>query len=148
MNAVTCGEMARHKGGSRGRTDRAIDIELCEQYAVSGEPIQIGCSDLLVSVAAQVTPAQVISKNKDKIGSACLCRVFSSKEPRGQSPSGYGRAQSGQESAPVHERDFRPHLASCLSQLVISQGKSIVKDFGRQQAFYCFCLRLSKNSRK
>ena len=67
VDAMTRRILTREKGTAAGRADRAVHIEVRELCSSGGERIKIRCLDDLMSVAAEITPAQVIGQDEDDV---------------------------------------------------------------------------------
>ena len=64
--------LACHQAGPGRCTDRAAGIRLCEEHALSCEAIYVGGVDVSLTVASQVTVAQVIAQDKHDVGLAAV----------------------------------------------------------------------------
>ena len=53
---------ARHQHTPRRRTDRCTAVMLGEPHPLCGEPVDVRRRDLLLAIAAEFTPAEIIRK--------------------------------------------------------------------------------------
>ena len=67
VDAVVGGEASGHDCGAAWGADAGTDVELGEEGAFGGEAIEAGGFDVRVAVAAEITPAPVVSEDEDNI---------------------------------------------------------------------------------
>src|SRR5262245_51422745 len=67
VNFVPGRVMPGHERATTGRTDRAVHIKLSEQGSFLGQSIQVGCLQLSITVATQITPAEIIREYENKV---------------------------------------------------------------------------------
>src|SRR5262249_7858019 len=68
-NRGVAGMQSGHQGAARGRAHGTAGIGLCESHSLSGDPIEIRCGDLFLSVAAEIAVSKIVGKDEKNIGS-------------------------------------------------------------------------------
>src|SRR5262249_42718482 len=67
MDLVPSWKMAGGKSRTTRRADRIAHIKLGEERSLPGETIEVGCLDVAMSIAAEVTPAKVVGEYEDDV---------------------------------------------------------------------------------
>src|SRR5262249_49444661 len=74
-------EFACHETGAAGAAGHAGDVEIAKCRAFFGELVEGGCLGIRVSIASQISEAQVVGKDEDDVrlfvgGSPEGCRAY------------------------------------------------------------------------
>ena len=67
VDVVAGGEVTGHHSCATGRTDTAGNREAMEVRSLPCQPVDVRCFDIRMAVATQVTPAPVVSKDKQNV---------------------------------------------------------------------------------
>ena len=77
IDVVSGRKVPRHHGSTARRTNATSNSEAMKVRPLTGKPINIWCFHIRVTMAAQITPSPVISKDENNVGllsgTRCTC---------------------------------------------------------------------------